>query len=211
MFTPAVRPRGEAGGPGVGTGTEPRVCLSHILRLAGGAGPGQCLEPRGPRRAGPVRSAAPPRARPDRQLRSRGPHTEELGRRLPPGQLLLVLPLALSPSVPRRIPARQSPTQHDQGHPSGSLRPSGAHYRAGSLCPASPGSRKKAQGRRGTCVPGAGSETAGAKRQRPRHAGEGAAVPRQLMPLRRLPRPGCLPGAPGLRLPLRAQSRRKAD
>lgn len=92
------------------------------------------------------------------QLRSRGRQAEELGRDLLPGQPLLVLPLVLSPSAPRRISAGQTPTQHGQGHPSGPLRPTGARHWVGRVCSTPPGSRRKTQDARGPRIPCASSE-----------------------------------------------------
>lgn len=155
MFTPAVRPRGEPGGSGDGvdTGTEPHARLARAPPVLGpgGAVPAAAGAPflPVPLRSPPLRSAPQRRPAPGS---APGPRAREPGRGLLSGRLLLALPLALSPSAPRRISAGQTPTP--------SHRCSPLH---GRVCPAPPGSRRKAQGRIGPRTPGAGSETAGGK------------------------------------------------
>lgn len=76
VFTPAVRPRGETGGPGeggsgAGAGTEPRARLPRILRVrAGPRGSAGARRPSGPVR--PLRSAAPRPARRGRSAHGAG-------------------------------------------------------------------------------------------------------------------------------------------
>lgn len=160
---------------------------------------GQCPQQPGlrspPFPSAPLRSAAPPRAR----LRSRTAGWRA-GPRAPPG--------AASPCSSSRFIPIGSSEDLCRSNPN-SVPPVLAIAREGLPSPAR--LPEKGPGQDRAPYSGCGLGNSRGKRQRPRHAGEGPALPRQLMPARRLPRPGCLPGALGLRLPLRAQSRRKAD